>query len=571
MISPRWVALAVCAVVLGCSESPKMASAPGSAPTAYNPNAVAGGSDAASPAATPPLMQPASIAPKHDEFAEVSPQVRTREFAATKPSVLEDLSPASELPYRQTLQESTTGEGYKPIIEPGYITTAQENTSTFSIDVDTASYSNVRRFLQAGSLPPVDAVRIEELLNYFQYEEMPAPKDGPFAAHLEIAGCPWNPAHRVAKIGLKGREIAPAARPQCNLVFLIDVSGSMNHPKKLPLVKESLKLLVEQLGEADHIALTVYAGAAGTVLPPTSASRKQDIFKALDRLHAGGSTNGAGGIQLAYQVAADNKIPGGANRVILCTDGDFNVGITRDDDLEHLIAREAKRGVFLTVLGFGMGNLQDAKLERLADRGNGHYGYIDSLAEAKKALVEELSGTLVTIAKDVKIQVEFDKQHIVGYRLIGYENRRLENQDFANDAKDAGEIGAGHSVTALYELIPQQQAIPANADILKLRLRYKAPEADRSELAEFVGRDTGRTFEAASPDFRFASSVAMAGMVLRNSEYRGSATWDTVLATANQARGNDVRGQRAEFIGLMEKAQRLSNPSGATPIPLSAR
>lgn len=571
MISPRWVALAVCAVILGCSESPKMASAPGTAPAAYNPNAVARPRDAASAPGSQPEMSRGPTAVRPEEFAELSPEATTRAFSAAKPSGLEGLSPASELPFRQTPPESTIGEGYKPIIEPGYITTAQENTSTFSIDVDTASYSNVRRFLNAGTLPPVDAVRIEELLNYFQYEEMPAPKDGPFAAHLEIAGCPWNPAHRVAKIGLKGREIAPAARPQCNLVFLIDVSGSMNHPKKLPLVKESLKLLVEQLGEADHIALAVYAGAAGTVLPPTSASRKQDIFQALDRLHAGGSTNGAGGIQLAYQVAANNKIPGGANRVILCTDGDFNVGITRDDDLEHLIAREAKRGVFLTVLGFGMGNLQDAKLERLADRGNGHYGYIDSLAEAKKALVEELSGTLVTIAKDVKIQVEFDKQHIAGYRLIGYENRRLENQDFANDAKDAGEIGAGHTVTALYELIPQQQMIPANADILKLRLRYKTPEADRSDLAEFVGRDTGRTFEAASPDFRFASSVAMAGMVLRNSEYRGTATWDTVLALANQARGNDVRGQRAEFIGLIEQARRLANPSGANAIPLSAR
>jgi Ca-activated chloride channel family protein len=288
-------------------------------------------------------------------------------------------------------------------------------------------------------------------------------------------------------------------------------------------------------------------------------------------LHAGGSTNGAGGIQLAYQVAADNKIPGGANRVILCTDGDFNVGITRDDDLEHLIAREAKRGVFLTVLGFGMGNLQDAKLERLADRGNGHYGYIDTIAEAKKALVEELSGTLVTIAKDVKIQVEFDKQHIAGYRLIGYENRRLDNQDFANDAKDAGEIGAGHSVTALYELIPQQQAVPANADIMKLRLRYKAPDADRSDLAEFVGRDTGRTVDAASNDYRFASSVAMAGMLLRNSEYRGTANWETVLRMANQSRGSDARGQRAEFITLMEQAQRLTNPTGSTLIPLSAR
>ncbi|HET6422872.1 MAG TPA: VWA domain-containing protein [Planctomycetaceae bacterium] len=562
MIPTPWVALAVCAVVAGCAESARQfpatkapASYPAPASGVEAPDEMrftSGSANAATPA-DPKFLEQTELEGKAGTFAM-------------------RLKPAGAAPgLDERVPESTSGEGYKPIVEPGYIATAQENTSTFSIDVDTASYSNMRRFLNAGTLPPVDAVRIEELLNYFQYEEMPPPQEGPFAAHLEIAGCPWNPAHRLAKIGLKGREIAPAARPQCNLVFLIDVSGSMNHPKKLPLVKESLKLLVEQLGEADHIALTVYAGAAGVVLPPTSASRKQDIFKALDRLHAGGSTNGAGGIQLAYQVAADNKIPGGANRVILCTDGDFNVGITRDDDLEHLIAREAKRGVFLTVLGFGMGNLQDAKLERLADRGNGHYGYIDTIAEAKKALVEELSGTLVTIAKDVKIQVEFDKQHIAGYRLIGYENRRLDNQDFANDAKDAGEIGAGHSVTALYELIPQQQAVPANADIMKLRLRYKAPDADRSDLAEFVGRDTGRTVDAASNDYRFASSVAMAGMLLRNSEYRGTANWETVLRMANQSRGSDARGQRAEFITLMEQAQRLTNPTGSTLIPLSAR
>ncbi len=576
MVSTRWMALVVCAAVLGCADGSHPAAKTARAPEAYPTPSTTVGS--AAPADemrryAAPTSAPAASAkdPEYKELAEL--EAKPGNFVlAVKPT---DATPASEIPPQsfrlQQVESNTAGEGYKPIVEPGYIATVQENTSTFSIDVDTASYSNVRRFLQQGSLPPVDAVRIEELLNYFHYEELPAPKEGPFAAHLEIAGCPWNPAHRLAKIGLKGREIAPAARPQCNLVFLIDVSGSMNHPKKLPLVKESLKLLVEQLGEADHIALTVYAGAAGVVLPSTSASRKADILAALDRLQAGGSTNGAGGIQLAYQVATENKIHGGANRVILCTDGDFNVGITRDDDLEHLIVREAKRGVFLTVLGFGMGNLQDAKLERLADRGNGHYGYIDSIAEAKKALVEELSGTLVTIAKDVKIQVEFDKEHIAGYRLIGYENRRLENQDFANDAKDAGEIGAGHSVTALYELIPQKETVPVNADIMKLRLRYKAPEADRSDLTEFVGRDTGRAFDAASTDFRFASSVAMAGMLLRNSEYRGTVTWNQVVQLANQSRGNDVRGQRAEFIGLIEQAQRMSSPSGTQTIPLSSR
>ncbi|MDP1796824.1 MAG: VWA domain-containing protein [Planctomycetaceae bacterium] len=558
MPSFRWALPFVCALVIGCADGAPHKSA---APASYAAPAE-GVTAASAPAHTPEYLPMTELDAKTSPFA-LAPQASP---VGAEAAAIPDRF------FRQgPVETNATGEGYRPIIEPGFTTTAQQDTSTFSIDVDTASYSNVRRFLQQGQLPPVDAVRIEEMLNYFSYEEMPPATTGPFSAHLEIAGCPWNPAHRLAKIGLKGREIAPAARPQCNLVFLIDVSGSMNHPKKLPLVKQSLQLLVEQLGEADHIALTVYAGAAGVVLPSTSASRKADIIAALDRLNAGGSTNGAGGIRLAYQTATENKIHGGANRVILCTDGDFNVGVSSENELEQLITQEAKRGVFLTVLGFGMGNLQDKKLETLADRGNGHYAYIDSIAEAKKALVEELSGTLVTIAKDVKIQVEFAKQHVAGYRLIGYENRRLENQDFANDAKDAGEIGAGHSVTALYEVIPQEQSVPTNADIMKLRLRFKAPDAGRSELAEFVGRDTGREFAAASPDFRFASAVAMAGMLLRNSEYKGTASWDTVTQLASHARGSDVRGQRAEFLTLVEKAQQLSNPSPPQSIPLSSR
>lgn len=554
-----WVPLLVCAVMVGCgggAEAPKMA-----APASYSAPADA---SAATPA---PSAEPESL-----RVTELKSEAR--DFARAAAPARDELAPLPTTRFVSPQPDTlSTGEGYRPIIEPGFITAAQENTSTFSIDVDTASYSNVRRFLQLGQLPPVDAVRIEEMLNYFSYEEMPPATTGPFSAHLEIAGCPWNPAHRLAKIGLKGREVPAAARPQCNLVFLIDVSGSMNHPKKLPLVKESLRLLVEQLGEADHIALTAYAGSAGLVLPSTSASRKADILAAIDRLNAGGSTNGAGGIRLAYQTAVENKIDGGANRVILCTDGDFNVGVSSASELEQLITQEAKRGVFLTVLGFGMGNLQDQKLETLADRGNGHYAYIDSIAEARKALVEELSGTLVTIAKDVKIQVEFAKEHVAGYRLVGYENRQLANQDFANDAKDAGEIGAGHTVTALYEIIPQDRTIPANTDLLKLRLRFKAPEADKSELAEFVGRDTGREFTAASNDFRFASSVAMAGMLLRNSEYKGTATWDAVREVSMDARGSDTRGQRTEFLGLVNRARELQQPGSLTPqpVPLSAR
>lgn len=566
MPSLRWTSLLVCALSLGCGGGePGPIPSKSAAPTSFA--APAEGAAASAPISDPDFMPIADREGKAGAFVAGS---HPRPTASAPTSSGFGISP--EHRFRTHSEEAiTTGEGYAPIPETGFTTTANENTSTFSIDVDTASYSNVRRFLQLGQLPPVDAVRIEELLNYFAYEEIPPATNGPFSAHLEIAGCPWNAAHRLAKVSLKGREIAPAARPQCNLVFLIDVSGSMNHPKKLPLVKQSLQLLVEQLGEADHIAMTVYAGAANVNLSSTSASRKADILAAINRLEAGGSTNGAGGIRLAYQVATENKIVGGANRVILCTDGDFNVGVSSERELEQLITQEAKRGVFLTVLGFGMGNLQDKKLETLADRGNGHYAYIDSLAEAKKALVEELSGTLVTIAKDVKIQVEFDKQHVAGYRLLGYENRRLANQDFANDAKDAGEIGAGHTVTALYELIPQNEAIPAQADVMKLRLRFKTPEGDKSDLAEFVGRDTGRTFAAASNDFRFASAVAMTGMLLRNSEYRGTATWDAITQTATAARGNDARGQRSEFLTLVAKAQRLSSPTPTESVPLSAR
>lgn len=464
-------------------------------------------------------------------------------------------------------------ERYAPIIEHQFVAAADEPVSTFSIDVDTASYANLRRFLQLGQRPPVDAVRVEELVNYFRYDYQPPSGGAPFAAHLEVAGCPWQPRHRLAKIGLKGRDVPAGARPPCNLVFLIDVSGSMNHPLKLPLVKHALQLLVDQLGEADHIALTVYAGAAGMPLPPTSASRKGEILAALQRLQAGGSTHGSLGIRLAYDVARKHFVPGGLNRVILCTDGDFNVGVTSDHELEELIASEAKSGVFLNVLGFGMGNLQDAKLERIADRGNGQYAYIDSLEEARRTLVEHIQGTLVTIAKDVKIQVEFDPQRVAGYRLVGYENRRLANEDFANDAKDAGEIGAGHAVTAFYEIIPAAEVPPpGEAEFLKLRLRYKAPDSDESRLAEFAGVDPGRTFEAASTDFRFAAAVAMFGMLLRNSETSGAASWPLVETVARGSLGDDPRGERREFLSLVGTARSLLGGStGAASVETSRR
>ncbi len=345
-------------------------------------------------------------------------------------------------------------EAYAPIVENNFESVWQQPLSTFSIDVDTASYANVRRFLNQTSMPPAEAVRIEEMLNYFHYDYAPPQDNVPFAAHTAVADCPWAPAHRLVRVALKGREIAVDKRPASNLVFLLDVSGSMQDPNKLPLVKEGLRLLVGKLDENDRVAIVVYAGASGLALPSALGSDKQKIMQAIDALVAGGSTNGASGIQLAYDTAVANFVRGGANRVILATDGDFNVGITDPDQLVALIKEKAASGIFLSVLGFGMGNLKDATLEQLADKGNGNYAYIDSLAEARKVLVEQLSGTLVTIAKDVKIQIEFNPARVQSYRLIGYENRILAKEDFNDDKKDAGEIGAGHTVTALYEVVP---------------------------------------------------------------------------------------------------------------------
>jgi Ca-activated chloride channel family protein len=467
-------------------------------------------------------------------------------------------------------------EAYDPIVDNPFLAVAQNPLSTFSIDVDTASYANVRRFLLAqGQRPPKDAVRIEELVNYFRYDYAPPSDSQPFAVHLEAAGCPWNPEHRLLRVGLKAREIPPDRRPPSNLVFLIDVSGSMQPANKLPLVKRALKMLVENLGENDRIAMVVYASATGLVLPATTGAAKETILDALDRLQAGGSTAGGAGIQLAYEVAVANFLPGGANRVLLCTDGDFNVGITHRGDLVRLIEAKAKSGVFLSVLGFGMGNLKDATMEQLADKGNGHYAYIDSEAEARKVLVDELGGTLVTIAKDVKIQVEFNPAKVGAYRLIGYENRLLRAEDFHDDAKDAGEIGAGHSVTALYELVPadkpiplpgvdplkyQKPAVPANAspELLTIKLRYKPPAADKSQLLEQPLVDAGKSYAQASGEFKFAAAVASFGMLLRESPYKGNATYASVLELAQEGLGPDPSGRRAQFLELVKKAQSIA-------------
>ncbi|MCA9070675.1 MAG: VWA domain-containing protein, partial [Planctomycetaceae bacterium] len=447
---------------------------------------------------------------------------------------------------------------------------------TFSIDVDTASYSNVRRFLNQGQLPPPGAVRIEELINYFPYD-YPAPEGRqPFSVNVEVADCPWNSEHRLARIGLKGREIDIEQRPPSNLVFLLDVSGSMSDANKLPLVKSSMKMLVDRLGENDRVAVVVYAGASGLVLPSTSADHKTKILSALDRLNAGGSTNGGEGIQLAYRISVENFIPGGVNRVILCTDGDFNVGKTNQSELIRLIEEKAKTGVFLSVLGFGMGNYKDSTMEKLADKGNGNYAYIDTHNEARKVLVEGLTGTLITIAKDVKIQVDFNPAQVEGYRLIGYENRMLRAEDFKDDTKDAGEIGAGHTVTALYELVPPGKPLPgsdvdpskyqkpdqlteaaASDELFTVRLRYKDPDGQDSKPLEAPIKAEKKPFAQAGQDFQFAAAVAQFGMLLRDSQYKGDSTFEKVLNTASANVGGDDSGYRREFVGLVEKAREL--------------
>ena len=459
---------------------------------------------------------------------------------------------------------------FNEITENSFLRCAQEPVATFSCDVDTASYAEVRRYLNMNTLPPRDAVRIEELINYFPYDDPPPTGDEPFSVRCEMAGCPWNAENRLVRIGLKGKPIANAQRPPSNLIFLLDVSGSMDQPKKLPLVKASMQMLVEQLGENDRVGIVVYAGASGLVLPSTPCYRKVEVLSALEQLQAGGSTNGGAGIQLAYDLAQANFIKGGTNRVILATDGDFNVGVTSQDDLVRLIEAKAKSGVFLSVLGFGMGNIKDGTLEKLADKGNGNHAYIDSLQEAEKVLVKEMGSTLVTIAKDVKIQVEFNPAKVGAYRLIGYENRMLRNEDFANDAKDAGEIGAGHHVTVLYEVTPplkegagaglvfqKRVAVPSDK-ALEVRLRFKKPDGDTSRLITQGVVDKGLKYVEASDDFKFASAVAGFAMLLRDSPDKGSLSYAAVLELADPLTKNDREGYRKEFLGLVRKAQELT-------------
>jgi Ca-activated chloride channel homolog len=468
-------------------------------------------------------------------------------------------------------------EAYDRIVDNPFHRTVSEPLSTFSIDVDTASYANVRRFLRQNMLPPKDAVRIEEMLNYFAYHDAPPSNtsEHPFAVHVEVANCPWNDQNRLARIGIAASPIDQAQRPPSNLVFLIDVSGSMQQPNKLPLVQWSLQRLVEQLGENDQVAMVVYAAASGLVLPSTSCLHKAEIMSAIDQLRAGGSTNGGAGIQLAYDVATRHFIKNGTNRVILATDGDFNVGVSNQGDLIQLIEAKAKSGVFLSVLGYGMGNIKDGNLEKIADKGNGHYAYIDSPREAYKVLVEEMGSTLVTVAKDVKIQVEFNPAKVGAFRLIGYENRIMAHQDFNDDTKDAGEIGAGHHVTALYELVaPGKEGDLPGIDALKytkpaltnapsnesftVKIRYKRPDGDTSRLLEYGIVDEGQSFAQASYDLKFASAVAGFGMLLRDSVDKGSFTYAGVLEIAEATLFKDPSGYRQEFVAAVRQAQALT-------------
>ncbi|MCA8980740.1 MAG: VWA domain-containing protein [Planctomycetes bacterium] len=489
---------------------------------------------------------------------------------------------ADELGVEFHLQPRSSGEGYDTILENDFLGVQRNPISTFSVDVDTAGYSNVRRFLRDGTLPPADAVRIEELVNYFPYDYALPKGEHPFAVDVEVGAAPWAPRHRLLRIGLRSSPLGTADRKPSNLVFLLDVSGSMDQPDKLPLVKQSLRMLVEELDARDRVSIVVYAGAAGVVLEPTAGDYDLAILAALERLDAGGSTNGGEGIQRAYALARENFLEEGNNRVVLATDGDFNVGLTGEGELEDLIASEASSGVFLTVLGFGTGNLQDNRMEALADKGNGHYAYIDSLNEARKVLVGEVGASLETVAKDVKIQLEFNPDRVLAYRLIGYENRLLAAEDFADDTKDAGEIGAGHRVTALYEIVPAGEslavpgwstefaaqqartstevatAVTPLSGLGELRLRYKQPQGTESRLLTQPLDDSLASFAELSDDTRFAAAVAGYGMLLRGSKYAGTARWRDVIDWAAGALGGDPGGYRTEFHGLAIEAQRLS-------------
>lgn len=517
------------------------------------------------------------VEPQVEEAVHYEKEVMKQELRKIKPKkkMARRSMSASYMPSPNQIvpQESFNTEEYSHIDENGFRSVTDEPLSTFSIDVDGASFSNVRRFLNSNRKPPVGAVRIEEFINYFSYD-YPQPKGKtPFSITTEIGDCPWNSENKLVHIGLQGKSLDLRSAPKSNLVFLLDVSGSMNSPDKLPLLKKSLKMLVKEMSSKDRVAIVVYAGAAGMVLPSTAATDVETIEAALDRLSAGGSTAGAAGIELAYKTAKENFIKGGNNRVILATDGDFNVGMSSESELVRLIEKKRDEKIFLTVLGFGTGNYSDAQMEQLSNKGNGNYAYIDNLLEAKKVLVQEMGGTLFTIAKDVKLQVEFNPARIKSYRLIGYENRKLNNEDFNDDKKDAGELGAGHTVTALYEVVPadgrdgsskvdklkyqsERKVISTeNDELLTVKFRYKNPDADKSQLLSQVLTEN----QKGGKDLQWASTMSGFGMLLRGSDQSGDLTWEKLLTMARNSRGEDRNGYRAEAIRMIEQAELLYN------------
>ena len=473
--------------------------------------------------------------------------------------------------YFQRYNNNFNTEGYAPVNENGYKNVRNNPLSTFSIDVDNASYSNIRRFINSGSMPPADAVRIEEMINYFKYDYPEPGREHPFSVYTELAICPWNNKHQLLQVGLRGKSIDKSSLPPSNLVFLIDVSGSMNSPNKLPLLKSAFGLLVNELRPRDHVAIVVYAGAAGLVLESTPGNRKEVIMSAIDNLEAGGSTAGGAGLKLAYKEAEKNFIKGGNNRIVLATDGDFNVGESSNGGMERLVEEKRELGVFITVLGFGMGNYKDDKMEIIADKGNGNYSYIDNLQEARRVLVREFGGTLFTIAKDVKFQLEFNPAKVDSYRLIGYENRLLNDEDFNDDTKDAGEMGSGHMVTALYEIVPagSGEKTPSvdplkyqvsrriqdedySTELLTIKVRYKQPDGITSKLFEKPVRSNSFSIEEVSDNLRFAAAVVEFGMILRESEYKGTSTLEGAARLARSARGEDEDGYRSELVRLIE-------------------
>jgi len=491
---------------------------------------------------------------------------------ASNVSMAMDMSAQPMMTYSVPAQGNT--ENYNPVNENGFQIASSTPVTTFSVDVDRAAYSNIRRFLNSGQMPPVDAVRIEEMINYFDYDYPQPTQSAPLSVTTEIADSPWNPGLKLVHIGLQARTISAENLPASNLVFLIDVSGSMSDQNKLPLLKQAFKLLTDQLRAEDKVSIVVYAGAAGVVLPPTSGNNKFKIKEALDNLNAGGSTASGEGINLAYQLAKENFLPKGNNRVILATDGDFNVGVSSEGELQRLIEEKRKGGVYLSIMGFGMGNYKDSHVETLADKGNGNYAYIDNIQEAQKVFVQEFGGTLFTVAKDVKLQIEFNPRHVQAYRLIGYENRSLKNEEFHDDKKDAGDMGSGHTVTALYEIVPtgiessylaktealKYQKTTPNGDsgeLLTLKIRYKKPESENSVLLDFPVKNVSKALASTSENFRFSAAVAEFGLLLRQSEYKGNAQYSEVIKRAKGAFGKDEEGYRSEFVRLVKVTQNL--------------